>query len=52
MPVVAPGRLSELFPEPEKFKPERWNRNNAELPNSFSTMPFGYGRRSCIGTIK
>ena len=38
-------RLPELWPEPEIFKPERWERD--PLPYSF--VPFGGGYRRCIG---
>src|SRR3989338_3490780 len=35
------------FPDPEQFKPERWENN--ELKNRFAYTPFGYGNRACIG---
>jgi cytochrome P450 len=38
-------RLPDLWPEPEAFKPERWERD--PLPYSF--VPFGGGYRRCIG---
>ncbi|KAF7241898.1 Sterol 26-hydroxylase, mitochondrial [Varanus komodoensis] len=38
------------FPEPECFKPRRWLRNERELsPHPFSSIPFGYGVRACVG---
>src|SRR3954469_19067485 len=37
--------LPELWPEPEAFKPKRWERD--PLPYSF--VPFGGGYRRCIG---
>jgi len=36
------------FEEPEKFKPERWNKKNADL-DSFVFIPFSAGSRNCIG---
>jgi len=30
MPVSVMGRMSQYFPEPERFLPERWNRENKE----------------------
>ena len=35
-----------LFPNPEKFDPERWARDK---PNPFAILPFGFGPRSCYG---
>ncbi|XP_019623431.1 PREDICTED: LOW QUALITY PROTEIN: probable cytochrome P450 49a1 [Branchiostoma belcheri] len=43
--------LPEYYPEPEKFKPERWLRNDVAsggIP-PFAMLPFGYGKRMCIG---
>ncbi|XP_046624865.1 probable cytochrome P450 12a5, mitochondrial isoform X1 [Neodiprion virginianus] len=41
----------ENFEDPEKFKPERWLSNNTERGEhqAFSSLPFGYGVRSCLG---
>lgn len=48
----------EYFPNPEKFLPERWLKTksaNEGCPVSktkihpFVSLPFGYGRRSCLG---
>ncbi len=49
MSNIAAGTDPKLFPDPYSFKPERWDRGNEQLPNSFSSLPFGYGRRSCVG---
>ena len=51
MPCVNSGRLPDCFPEPEKFKPERWSRENKDLPNPFASLPFGFGRRMCVGKV-
>ncbi|CRL06719.1 CLUMA_CG019477, isoform A [Clunio marinus] len=40
------------FPEPSKFIPERWLKNDEQTQNDihrFVSLPFGYGRRTCIG---
>lgn len=36
-----------LFPEPEKFIPERWIKGGADLERYF--VPFGKGSRQCLG---
>ncbi|XP_064639769.1 sterol 26-hydroxylase, mitochondrial-like [Lineus longissimus] len=45
----AMGRDPNLFEEPEAFKPERWLKENREEIHPFSSLPFGHGRRSCVG---
>ncbi|XP_053142873.1 sterol 26-hydroxylase, mitochondrial-like [Hemicordylus capensis] len=38
------------FPEPERFLPRRWLRDQRDsLPHPFSSIPFGYGVRACVG---
>lgn len=42
----------EYFPEPYKFIPERWMKNVKESQKEihrFVSLPFGYGRRTCLG---
>ena len=43
------GRLPHIFPEPERFMPERWSRENKETPHAFSSLSFGFGPRMCVG---
>jgi cytochrome P450 len=38
--------LPELYPEPERFRPERWRDIE---PNQYEYMPFSAGPRLCIG---
>ena len=39
-------RIPELFPEPYKFRPERWLSIH---PSAYEFMPFSAGPRYCIG---
>ena len=51
MPIRVTGTLEEFFPEPEKFKPERWSRQNKDAINVFGSLPFGFGVRMCVGQL-
>lgn len=44
-------KLKSYYPEPEKFKPERWlaNQKRTDLPK-YAFLPFGGGARFCIGS--
>lgn len=39
----------ELFPEPDKYKPERFDQEITKDNNPFSFIPFSAGSRNCIG---
>ena len=47
---ILPAHMDpELFPEPEKFQPERFLKENADNIQPYSWRPFGAGPRVCIG---
>jgi cytochrome P450 family 135 len=39
-------RRPELYPEPERFRPERWL---GQSPGTYEWIPFGGGVRRCLG---
>ena len=50
--IVSPyvtQRDARLFPDPERFDPERWTPEAREARAKFSYFPFGGGARLCIG---
>lgn len=38
----------ELYPEPEKFNPDRYNNSDEEMRKVLD-LNFGFGRRACVG---
>ncbi|KAI1075139.1 cytochrome P450 [Whalleya microplaca] len=40
-------RNEDIFPEPDRFNPDRWAHPTKRMKDSY--MPFGGGSRSCIG---
>ena len=43
-------RDPEYFPEPQQFRPERWENGLAKRLPKFAYYPFGGGQRMCIGS--
>jgi len=45
------GHDPAQFPEPDRFRPERWLRSDSKLEavNPFAWLSFGYGPRMCVG---
>jgi cytochrome P450 len=39
----------KFWEEPEEFRPERWMAGAAKKQVKYSYLPFGGGKRSCIG---
>lgn len=47
-PMVVINWDAELFPEPLRFDPDRWNPERPQPPRG-AFIPFGVGKRMCIG---
>lgn len=47
--IISIHRNPAFWPEPEKFKPERFAPGVNEKRHRFAFMPFGGGPRQCIG---
>ena len=44
--IVLAARRADAYPEPDRFKPERWL---GVKPDPYTWLPFGGGIRRCIG---
>ena len=48
MPIYAAHHSEEFFSEPEKYRPERFLKENADKLIPYTWRPFGSGNRVCI----
>nr|XP_014342333.1 PREDICTED: cytochrome P450 3A27-like [Latimeria chalumnae] len=49
IPIFVLHHDPALWPDPEEFRPERFNKKNKESQDPYSYLPFGAGPRNCIG---
>ena len=53
--LIAPfatHRLPGIYPDPEKFDPDRFLADRAESRHQYAFIPFSAGPRSCIGELR
>jgi len=47
--VYSSGRNEKYFPNAEAFLPQRWSRSSGGVHDPYGSLPFGHGRRACVG---
>ena len=43
------SNTDKYFKNATQFEPERWLKSNKQEHHPFASLPFGYGKRMCLG---
>ncbi|XP_058126924.1 cytochrome P450 4d2-like [Anopheles ziemanni] len=49
IPIYVIHRNPDVYPEPERFDPERFSEENTQRRGPYDYIPFSIGSRNCIG---
>lgn len=49
MPIYSLHHNADLYPDPERFDPDRFTAEEKARRDPLTYVPFGYGPRNCIG---
>ncbi|XP_072764484.1 probable cytochrome P450 6a14 [Anoplolepis gracilipes] len=50
IPIFGLHRDPSIYPDPDKFDPERFNKDKVAARHPYTFLPFGEGPRICIGS--
>ena len=48
--ITVSNRMEKNFPEPDAYRPERYQPDRGEDRQPFAWIPFGAGRHRCVGS--